>query len=53
MGAKSVEIILKEEQGSSVVGVKGGQIVSYPIEEAVNMKHEHTHGLRDLIDMLQ
>ena len=24
-----------------------------PIEEAVNMKHEHTHGLRDLIDMLQ
>ena len=53
MGAKSVEIILKEDQGSSVVGVKGGQIISYPIEEAINMKHEHTHGLRDLIDMLQ
>ncbi len=53
MGAMSIDIILNEQEGSKVVGVKGGQIVSYPIEEAVNMKHEHTHGLRALIDMLQ
>ena len=37
----------------SVIGIKGGQIIDIPIEEAVKMKHEHTHGLRDLIDMLQ
>ena len=35
------------------VGIKNGEIVDYPIDEAVEMKHRHTHGLRDLIDMLQ
>ena len=53
MGAKSIDLILNEEIGSRIIGVKGGQIVDFPIEEAVQMKHEHTHGLRDLIDMLQ
>lgn len=53
MGAKSIELLLNEECDSRIIGVKGGQIVDLPIEEAVNMKHEHTHGLRDLIDMLQ
>ena len=53
MGAKSIELLLNDECDSRIIGVKGGQIVDLPIEEAVNMKHEHTHGLRDLIDMLQ
>ena len=53
MGAKSIEIVLDEKKPSSVVGVRGGQIVDMPIDEAVKLKHEHTHGLRDLIDMLQ
>ena len=53
MGAKSIELLLNEECDSRIIGVKGGQIVDLPIEEAVSMKHEHTHGLRDLIDMLQ
>ena len=53
MGAKSIELLLNDECDSRIIGVKGGQIVDLPIEEAVAMKHEHTHGLRDLIDMLQ
>ena len=53
MGAKSIELLLNDKCDSRIIGVKGGQIVDLPIEEAVNMKHEHTHGLRDLIDMLQ
>ena len=53
MGAKSIDIILSEDPTSRVVGVKEGQIIDMPIAEAVELKHEHTHGLRDLIDMLQ
>ena len=53
MGAKSIDLILNSETGSRIIGVRGGQIIDLPIEEAVSMKHEHTHGLRDLIDMLQ
>ena len=53
MGAKSVDIVMSDDPTSKVIGVKGGQIIDLPIAEAVEMKHEHTHGLRDLIDMLQ
>ena len=53
MGARSIDILLDENTGSSVIGVKSGQIIDMPISEAVQLKHEHTHGLRDLIDMLQ
>ncbi len=53
MGAKSVALVLDESVGSRIVGIKGGQIIDLPIGEAVKMEHEHTHGLRDLIDMLQ
>ena len=53
MGARSVEIACNEEMDSRIVGIKSNQLVDYPIGEAVEMKHEHTHGLRDLIDMLQ
>ena len=53
MGARSVEIACNEEMDSRIIGIKSNQLVDYPIGEAVEMKHEHTHGLRDLIDMLQ
>ncbi len=53
MGAKSIDIVLSNDPTSKVVGVRGGQIIDLPIAEAVEMKHEHTHGLRDLIDLLQ
>ena len=53
MGARSLEIACNEEMDSRIVGIKSNQLVDYPIGEAVEMKHEHTHGLRDLIDMLQ
>jgi len=53
LGAKAVDLLLEKEPISQVVGVKHNEIVSYPIDEAVEMKHRHTHGLRDLIDMLQ
>ncbi len=53
MGARSVEIACNEEMDRRIVGIKSNQLIDYPIGEAVEMKHEHTHGLRDLIDMLQ
>ena len=52
LSARAVDILIKEE-GSRIVGMKNNVVVDYPIEEAVNMKHEHVHGLRELIDMLQ
>ncbi len=52
LGARAVEIIVKEE-GSRIVGMKNNQVVDYDIAEALAMKHEHIHGLRDLIEMLQ
>ena len=52
LSARAVEIVVNEE-GSRIVGMKNNNVVDFPIEEAVNMKHEHVHGLRDLIEMLQ
>ncbi len=52
LSARAVEIVVNEE-GSRIVGMKNNTVVDFPIEEAVNMKHEHVHGLRDLIEMLQ
>ena len=52
LAAEAVRLII-EEEGSKVVGMRKGDVVTYPIEEAVEMKHEHIHGLRHLIDMLQ
>ena len=52
LAAEAVRLIV-EEEGNKVVGMKKGDVVSYPIEEAIEMKHEHIHGLRHLIDMLQ
>ena len=53
MGARSIDIAINENIGSRIVGIRSGQIIDLPIEDAVAMKHEPTHGLRDLIDMLQ
>ncbi len=52
-GAKAVDLLCDKEPTSRIVGIKQNEIVDYPIDEAVEMKHRHTHGLRDLIDMLQ
>ncbi|MBR0294850.1 MAG: 6-phosphofructokinase [Bacilli bacterium] len=52
LSARAIDIVIKEE-GSKIVGMKNNAVVDYPIQDAVNMKHEYVHGLRDLIDMLQ
>ena len=52
LGSRAVDILVKEE-GNRIVGVRNNTITDYAIDEALAMKHEHTHGLRDLIDMLQ
>ena len=52
LGAKAIDVLVKEE-GNKIVGIRNNVVVAYDIEEALAMKHEHTHGLRDLIDMLQ
>ena len=52
LGAKAIDILVKDE-GNKIVGIRNNTVVAYDIEEALAMKHEHTHGLRDLIDMLQ
>ena len=52
LGAKAIELLC-DDDANKCVGIRNNQIVATPIEEAIEMKHEHTHGLRDLIDMLQ
>lgn len=53
LGARAIDIICGKEPTSRIVGVKNNEIVDFEISEATQMKHRHTHGLRDLIDMLQ
>ncbi len=54
LGARAVALLVdNKEPTSRIVGVKQNEIVDFDIDEAVEMKHRHTHGLRDLIDMLQ
>ena len=53
LSARAVDIIVGSNPESRIVGIHNGELVDYPIDEAVEMKHRHTHGLRDLIDMLQ
>lgn len=51
-GALAIQTLV--DGGSGVVTASvGGEYITVPIEEAVEMKHQHKHGLRDLIDMLQ
>lgn len=53
LSAKAIDSLLDKETTSRVVGIKNGVIVDFPIADAIKMKHVHTRGLRDLIDMLQ
>jgi 6-phosphofructokinase 1 len=54
LSARAIDLIVKgEADGGKIVGIKNNEIVDYPIKEALEMKHRHTRGLRDLIDMLQ
>ena len=53
LSARAVDLVVAPNAESRIVGIHNGEIVDYPIDEAVEMKHRHTHGLRDLIDMLQ
>lgn len=54
LGARAVDLIVKcQAEGGKIVGIKNNAVVDYPIQEALKMKHRHTSGLRDLIDMLQ
>ena len=52
LGAKAIDLLVNEDPGKCV-GIRNNEVIATPIEEAVQMKHQHTHGLRDLIDMLQ
>ena len=52
LGARAVDILIKDE-GNKIVGIKNNEVVAYDIDEALAMKHEHAHGLKDLIDILQ
>lgn len=51
-GALAVQTLV-DGGGGVVTASVGGEYITVPIEEAVEMKHRHKHGLRDLIDMLQ
>lgn len=54
LSAKAVDLVINEEdKGGKIVGIRDNNVVAYDIEEALQMKHSHTHGLRNLIDMLQ
>ena len=54
LSAHAVDLLISDSVGTGrIVGLKSNNIVDFKIEEAVEMKHEHVHGLRDIIDMLQ
>ncbi|MCR5505375.1 MAG: ATP-dependent 6-phosphofructokinase [Bacilli bacterium] len=54
MGDRAVNILVNgAETPSRIVGMKKGELIDMDINEALALKHEHTHGLRDLIDKLQ
>ena len=52
LGAKAIDLLINDD-ANKCVGVRNNEIIATPIEEAIQQKHRHTHGLRDLIDMLQ
>lgn len=54
LSAHAVDLLVSNAVGEGrIVGIKNSNIVDFKIDEAIEMKHEHTHGLRDIIDMLQ
>lgn len=52
-GAFAVTNAVEKDLTNVVIGYVNDKYVTTPIEEAVQMKHEHAHGLRDVIDMIQ
>ena len=53
LGGRAIDLLLEENNHTGkIVGVKNNEIVDYDIEDALNMTHRHTHGIRDLIDRL-
>jgi len=52
MGYKAVELLLQENMTSKAVGVKGEEIVSYELEEALNMPKNHDGSLMKLAEIL-
>ena len=52
MGYKAVELLQQEGMTSKAVGVVGDEIVSYGLEEALNMTKKHDETLMDLAEIL-
>ena len=54
LSAHAVKLLIENKvEYGRIVGIRNNQVVDYDIEEAIQMQHHHTHGLRDLIDLLQ
>jgi 6-phosphofructokinase 1 len=51
-GCKAVELLMQEGITSKAVGIKGGEIVAYDLEEALNMPRRHDEKLMDLAEIL-
>ncbi len=52
-GSTVIDALVNKNIANQVVGYIGAEYVLTPIEVAVDIKHEHAHGLRDTIDILQ
>lgn len=52
-GGRAIDLITLDNDKSYILGLRNNAIVDYDIQEAVSMKREPTHGIRDLIDILQ
>lgn len=52
MGYRAVELLLQDGMTSKAVGIKGDEIVSYDLEEALNMKKTHDKSLMNLAKIL-
>lgn len=52
MGYKAVELLMQEGMTSQAVGIKGNEIVSFDLEDAVNMPRKHDESLMDLAEIL-
>jgi len=54
LSAQAIELLVNDQvENGQCVGIRNNEIVNCPIDEAVEMKHHHTRGLRKIIDMLQ
>jgi 6-phosphofructokinase 1 len=51
-GYKAVELLMQEGVTSKAVGIKGGDIISIDLEEALNLPRRHDKSLMDLAEIL-